>query len=162
MKNNKRRLWFILLILVAVSILIYDTYSHHFSDHANRKKESLTVEYENAGNLLLSNIHEGSTTSLHIKVKNETDEVKDYQLKFTEVFNELYSKEQITYSFSRDNKSVEISSEVFPSETTTIYDGEIINPGETVDYVLTLKVHNLNELDLGKNIQARIVLEELE
>ena len=162
MKKNRKRLWFVLLIGLAVGILIYDTYSHHFSNHASIKKESLTVEYENAGNLLLSNIREGSTTSLHIKVKNETDEAKDFQLKFIEVYNELYSKEQVTYSFSRDNRSVEISSEVFPSETTTMYDGDVIKPGEIVDYVLTVKVHNLDEIDIGKNVQARIVLEEIE
>lgn len=162
MKKSKKRLWIILWICLAIGILVYDTYLHHFSHHANQKKENLTVEYENAGNLLLSNIREGSTTSLHIKVKNETDEEKDYQLKFIEVYNELYFKDQITYSFSRDNKSVEISSEVFPSETTTMYDGEIIKPGEIVDYVLTVKVHNLDEIDIGKNVQARIVLEEIE
>ena len=162
MKKSKKRLWIILWICLAMGILVYDTYLHHFSHHANQKKENLTVEYENAGNLLLSNIREGSTTSLHIKVKNETDEAKDYQLKFIEVYNELYFKDQITYSFSRDNKSVEISSEVFPSETTTMYDGEIIKPGEIVDYVLTVKAHNIDKIDMGKNIQARIVLEEIE
>ena len=162
MKKNKKKLWGILFLSLAICIFVYDTYSYHFSDHASKKKENLTVEYENAGNLLLSNIREGSTTSLHIKVKNETDESKDYQLKFIEVYNELYSKDQVTYSFSRDNKSVEISSAVFPSDTTTIYDGELINPGEVVDYVLTVVVHNLNELDIGKNLQARIILEEIE
>ena len=162
MKKNKNRLWIILLICLAIGILIYDTYSHHFSHHANSKKENLTVEYENAGNLLLSNIREGSGTSLHIKVKNETTEAKEYQLKFSEVYNEVSFKESITYSFSRENKTIEISSEIFPSETTTIYDGEVIKPGEIVDYVLTVKVHNIDEIDVGKNIQARIMLEEIE
>ena len=107
MKKNKNRLWIILLICLAIGILIYDTYSHHFSHHANSKKENLTVEYENAGNLLLSNIREGSGTSLHIKVKNETTEAKEYQLKFSEVYNEVSFKESITYSFSRENKTIE-------------------------------------------------------
>ena len=37
-----------------------------------------------------------------------------------------------------------------------------MKPGEIVDYVLTVKAHNIDKIDMGKNIQARIVLEEIE
>ena len=70
MKEKRKKIWIVLLVILSVGILVYDTYIHHFSPHAHEKKQDLTVEYGNAGNLLLSNIHEGSTTSLRIKVKN--------------------------------------------------------------------------------------------
>lgn len=162
MKEKRKKIWLVLLIILSVGILVYDTYIQHFSPHAHEKKQDLTVEYGNAGNLLLSNIHEGSTTSLRIKVKNETDEKRAYQLKFIEVFNDLAFKDSATYSFSKENKTVEISSGVFPEETTNIYDGDLLEPGEYVDYVLTVKVQHLDPLDQGKSLQARIVLEEIE
>ncbi len=161
MKEKRKKIWLFLLGIVAIGILIYDTYNMHFSNHASTKKENLTIAYENAGNLLLSDIHEGSTTSLRITVQNETDEEKSYQIRFIEVYNELYFKDSVTYSFSKENKTVEISSETFPSEPTTMYDGDKISPGESIDYILTVRVHNLDELDIGKYIQARIVLEEI-
>lgn len=162
MQKKKNKIWLFLVIFLAIVILVYDTYNQHFANKNNFNKENLTVEYENAGNILLSNLKDGMSTSLHIKVKNETNTAKKYQLKFIEVYNDLVYKENVTYSFSKDNSTVEISSEVFPDSIKTMYDGDEIDPGETVDYVLTVKAHELNEIDFGKSLQARIILEEVE
>ena len=97
MKEKRKKIWLFLLGIVAIGILIYDTYNMHFSNHASTKKENLTIAYENAGNLLLSDIHEGSTTSLRITVQNESDEEKSYQIRFIEVYNELAKDFMITY-----------------------------------------------------------------
>lgn len=162
MQEKKKKIWIFLVILLAAIILVYDTYNQHFAKDSNKVQENLNVEYENAGNILLSNLKNDMTTSLHIKVKNETNETKKYQLKFIEVYNELVFKDSVTYSFSKDNGSIEISSEAFPDVNKTIYDGDEINASETIDYVLTVKTHELNEIDFGKSIQARIILEEIE
>ena len=158
--KKRKTLWLWLFFFLGVGILIYDTYDTHFAKHNEEYKNDLTIIYENAGNLLLSNIGEGNTTSLRIRVKNETNVAKKYRLRFAEVYNNVYFKDSITYSLSRNNKTVEVSSGIFPSETTTLYDGDTINVGEEIDYVITVRVHNLDELDKGKNIQSRIMLEE--
>ncbi len=156
----KKKIGLTIAIIAFAFILIYDTYNKNFVQH-EEEKTTLTVIYENTGNLILRNIHDGSSTSLRIRVKNETNMDKKYQLKFKEVYNPVEKKESITYSFSKENKSIELSSRIFPSEDITMYDGEVIHPGDALDYVFTVIVSDIDENDIGKSVQARIELEEI-
>ena len=54
--KKRKTLWLWLFFFLGVGILIYDTYDTHFAKHNEEYKNNLTIIYENAGNLLLSNI----------------------------------------------------------------------------------------------------------
>jgi len=161
MKEKKRKKIICLIFLgIALFILGYDTYQLHFANHKRIGAEHLSVEYENAGNLLLSNIQSGNSTSLRVHIKNETDRVIRYQISFEDVQNDLNLPNEIVYTFSKDSGQVEIQSGVFPTKDITLLEGDEVEPNEDVDYILTVRVRNLDASDFGKNIQARIKIIE--
>lgn len=158
--SKKKIILSTILICCAVAILVYDTYQIHFSGKKREFEKNLTIEYENAGNILLENINNNSSISLKIKVKNETDHAINYKISFRDVVNPLNYKPSITYTFSKESGNIEIHSDVFPSENGVINDGDKIDSGETLDYVLTVRVNSLEEADFGKSILGRIILVE--
>lgn len=149
-----------ILICCAVAILVYDTYQIHFSDKKSDLASNLTIEYENAGNILLENITNNSSISLKIKVKNETDHMINYKIAFRDVVNPLNYKPSVTYTFSKERGNIEIHSDIFPSENVIVNDGDKIEPGETLDYVITVRTNSMESTDFNKSIQARILLIE--
>lgn len=159
MKKKTKNMLKILLIILFVAIFVYDTYQIHFAGK-NRPKEHLSIAYENAGNILLQNINNGSSVSMKIEVKNETNHDSSFELSFLEVVNDLEDPSKVVYTLSKEDGSVEIYSDTFPKESVYLTEGDTVEKGSTTVYILTIRINNLNENDIGKTLQARVNLNE--
>src|SRR5574344_721704 len=105
-KQKIRKVLKYTMYVAAIGILIFDTYRTHFAPKNTTKPTNLNVYYENGGNILLLDIKDGSSTSLSINVKNKTDHVIYYQLKFSDVVNELSYNKSATYTLSKEDGTV--------------------------------------------------------
>lgn len=159
MKKKTKNILKILLIILFIGIFIYDTYQIHFAGK-NRTKDHLSISYENAGNILLQNINNGSGVSMKIEVKNETDDNSSFELSFLEVVNNLVDPSKVVYTLSKEDGNIEIYSDTFPKESVYLTEGDTIEKGSTTVYILTIRINNLNQNDIGKTLQARVNLNE--
>ncbi len=145
----------IILIGLFLMILIYDTYQIHFKEK-DTPSEHLNIEYENGGNILLQDIKENDGISMKIKVKNKTDHNVNFTISFLDVVNDLVDPSKVTYSITKEENRIEIHSDTFPQENTMLQEGDLIEQNAECDYILTIRIEDINELDQGKDIQARI------
>lgn len=154
----KKKVVKITLIVLLLSIFIYDTYQVQFVKKHKKDDNTLSVEYENAGNLLLRDIHEGNTTSLKITVKNNSDSAKSFLFSFDEVVNNTLNTSEIYYFITRDDGNVLLFSGEYPKSNVVLDVGDNIEGHETVNYVVSVSALKLDEKDINKNIQSRIKL----
>ena len=159
MKKKVTKILKILLIVLFIGIFIYDTYQIHFKDKKTTK-DHLTITYENAGNILLQNINNGSGVSMKIEVKNESDHDSSFELSFLEVVNDLIDPSKVNYTLSKEDGSIEIYSDTFPKESIYLTEGDTVEKGSTTVYILTIRMNNLNPNDIGKTLQARVNLND--
>ena len=89
-------------ITLLIFIFIYDTYETQVVK--KNKSNTLNIEYENAGNILLSDIKNGDAISMRIKVDNRTDKDINFFIDFEEVVNSLSCQECVTYSLTKKNQ----------------------------------------------------------
>ena len=160
MKTKTKKFFKVLFIVLFALIFIYDTYQIHFAKSNSKSPEHLTVTYENAGNILLQNIQNGTSISMKISVKNDTDHDISFELSFLEVINELEDPTKVTYTLTKEDGNIEIYSDTFPKESVFLSEGDTIEKGSTIDYILTIRVNDLIPNDLGKSLQARVYLNE--
>ena len=154
----KKKVIKIILIVFLLCIFIYDTYQVQFVKKDKNNDNTLSVEYENAGNLLLSDIHEGYTTSLKISVKNNSDNIKSFLFSFDEVVNDTFSNSEIYYYITRNEGNIVLFSGEFPKSNVVLDLGNGIEAYETVNFVVSIRVLKLDDKDINKSIQSRIKL----
>ena len=154
----KKKVIKIILIVFLLCIFIYDTYQVQFVKKDKNNDNTLSVEYENAGNLLLSDIHEGYTTSLKISVKNNSDNIKSFLFSFDEVVNDTFSNSEMYYYITRNEGNIVLFSGEFPKSNVVLDLGNGIEAYETVNFVVSIRVLKLDDKDINKSIQSRIKL----
>lgn len=141
-------------ITLLIFIYIYDTYETQVVK--KNKANTLNIEYENAGNILLSDIKNGDAISMRIKVDNKTDKDINFFIDFEEVVNSLSCQECVTYSLTKNNKSVSLYSGYFPTSNVLLNTGDVVSKNTSEEYDFIVRIANIDEIDKGKNLQTRI------
>ena len=148
-----------IIIFLFLLIFIYDTYNLHVVKKDKKTTDDITVEYENAGNLMINNVVGNETTSIKVHVKNETDNPTKISFGFFEVINPLNNL--VYYSVTRDNNTVLMYQDTLFNGDFYLNNADNLNPKEDVDYVFTISIKDIDASYIHKNVQTRIkVIEE--
>lgn len=151
MKKIKKIILLILIVLV-ISFIIIINYAKFIHKESKPNIENndilgkLEVIFSDTSNVSIVNAYPSKTLSKIFSIKNITDEILIYSIKFNDVINNYINKDDLVYNLKSTNGGAYISENIMPSNNQQyIANNIIIKPNETQKYTMTITFLKTNE-----------------